>query len=130
PQIEGAVALAGTINRNGAWSAAGGVQELGANYVRVALQGPRHYALRGEGDLEMTGLGLREGRVDVVPLGRGGVFDASRYQYSALMVFNRAMPDAPGACSDTRYSINVTPTSGAMARPQERFDASHFLPPS
>lgn len=128
--FDGAVALAGAISRNGAWSPGGGVQELGAHYVRVAVQGARHYALRGGGDLELIGLGLREGRIEVTPLGRGGVFDASRYAYAALMVFNRAVPAQPGACTDASYSINVLPSGAAMARPQYRISAAHFTPPS
>lgn len=130
PQFTRAVALAGTISRNGAWSPSGRIQQLGANYVRVAAPGARHYALRGDSNLELIGLGYREGRIDVTPLGRGGVFDTSGYEYAALMVFNRAVPAEPGACRDVSYSIVVAPASGVAPRPQYRFDAAHFSPPS
>lgn len=131
PRFTRTVARAGEIARDGEWSQkGGGVQQLGANYLELRLQGRRAYALQGDPNLELTALGQRNGRIEVVPLGRGGVFDATGYQYAALMVFNRAMPATPGQCSDSSYSINVTPTSAATASPQYQFSAQNFAPPS
>jgi len=130
PRFTRSVALAGTINRNGAWSPRGRVQQLGANYVALRLQGARTYALRGDANLELVGLGKRNGQIEVVQLGRGGVFDTSGYEYAALMVFNRAVPATPGACAGENYSINVSAATGAMAPPQYNFSAEHFSPPS
>lgn len=130
PRFTRAVALAGTINRNGAWSPRGRIQQLGANYVALRLQGSRNYTLRGDANLELVGLGKRNGQIEVVQLGRGGVFDTTGYEYAALMVFNRDVPATPGACTGVSYSINVSAAQGAMARPQYQFSAEHFAPPS
>ncbi len=124
------VRLNGAISRNGSWSPRGRVQELGAHYVAVRLQGAHTYTLRGGDNLELVGLGRRNGEIEVIPLGRGGVFNASGYDYAALMVFNRAVPSEPGECRDTNYSIVVADGAGAMASPQYRFNAEHFAPPS
>lgn len=130
PRFTRAVALAGAISREGSWSPRGRIEQLGANYVSVRMRGPRTYTLRGDANLELVGLGRRNGRIEVVPLGRGGVFDSTAYEYATLMVFNNAMPSAPGECSGVSYSISVAPASGAMASPQYQLDAQHFSPPS
>jgi hypothetical protein len=130
PLFKRSVRLAGAINRNGAWSPRGRIQQLGANYVALRLQGRHAFALRGDANLELLGLGQRNGEIEVIPLGRGGVFDTSGFEYAALMVFNRAAPEAPGECSGVGYSINVTASAGPMASPQYRFSAEHFTPPS
>lgn len=131
PRFPRSVALAGAIARDGEWSQkSAGVQQLGANYLALQLQGRRAYQLRGDANLDLIALGQRNGQIDVIPLGRGGVFDTTGYQYSALMVFNRAMPAAPGECSNVSYSINVTPTNAAPASAQYQFSAEHFAPPT
>jgi len=130
PRFTRSVELAGTINRNGAWSPRGRIQQLGANYLALRLQGSRNYALRGDANLELVGLGKRDGQIEVIQLGRGGVFDTTGYEYAALMVFNRDVPATPGACTGASYSINVSASQGATAAPQYRFSAEHFSPPS
>jgi hypothetical protein len=130
PKFPRAVALAGTISRNGSWSPRGEVQQLGAQYAALRLNGARTFTLRGDANLELVGLGRRDGQVDVVRLGRGGVFDASAYEHAALMVFNRAVPSAPGECRDVDYSVNVTAAAGAAPEPAYRFNAQHFRAPS
>lgn len=129
PRFTRAVALAGAINRDGSWSPRGRVQQLGAHYIALRVRGPRTYALRGDSNLELLGLGQRDGEIEVVPLGRGGVFDAAGYEYAALMVFNRAIPATPGACTGVSYSIAITPSVQAAASPQYRFSATHFAQP-
>lgn len=130
PRFSRSVRRIGTISRNGSWSPSGSIEQLGAHYVQVNLQGRRAYALRGDANLELVALGRRDGQIEVIALGRGGVFDASGYEYAALMVFNRAVPATPGACTGVRYSINVSNTAAAMASPEYRFSAEHFAPPS
>lgn len=130
PRFNRSVRRGGTINGNGTWSSQGRIQQLGAHYVELRTQGRRAFSLRGDANLQLIGLGKRNGQIEVIPMGRGGVFDTSGYEYAALMVFNRAMPEAPGQCSDVRYSINVRPTENPMAAAQYRFSAEHFAPPS
>lgn len=129
PRFTRAVALGGTISRNGRWSPRGRIEQLGANYVALRVQGARLYTLRGDPNLTLVGLGRRNGQIEVVPLDRGGVFDTTGFEYAALMVFNRAMPATPGACSGVTYTINVAASSAAMASPQYHFSAAHFAAP-
>jgi hypothetical protein len=130
PRFTRSVRLGGAISRNGSWSPSGRIEQLGAHYVALRLDGPRLFNLRGDSNVELVGLGRRNGEIEVILLGRGGVFDAAAYEYAALMVFNRAVPETPGACSGTRYTIGVAQTAAPPAQPQYRFSAEHFRPPS
>jgi hypothetical protein len=130
PRFTRTVRLGGTISRNGRWSPRTRIEQLGASYIALELQGPRNYALRGDANLELLGLAVRNGQVEVVPLARGGVFDTTGLDYAALMVFNRAAPERPGACSAVNYSIDVAAAATAPARAQYQFSAEHFKPPS
>ncbi|MEQ1809676.1 MAG: DUF6055 domain-containing protein [Terricaulis sp.] len=130
PRFTRTVASAGRITGEGSWIAQIGVEQLGAHYVTVALSGPRTFTLNGDDNLELVGLGRRNGRIEVIPLGRVGVFDASQFEYAALMVFNHALPPAPGDCTGVTYSITATTARGPMPSPQYSFSARHFAPPS
>ena len=130
PLFTRSVHAAGVIGQDGVWASHGGVEQLGANYLELRVRGPRSYAVQGDANLELVGLGKRNGQIQVVPLGRNGVFDASGFEYAALMVFNRAVPSAPGECSSVDYSINVSRANGTMPRAQYQFSAAHFLSPS
>ena len=77
----------------------------------------------------MTGLGVRNGQVEVTPLGRDGVFDATGYEFAVVMVFNGDVPDAPGDCSDTSYRIDISSSREVAAPAQSRVDAQHFRTP-
>ncbi|MEQ1492958.1 MAG: hypothetical protein ABL932_20635, partial [Terricaulis sp.] len=129
PHFTRTVDKAGTISRDGQWAPRGRIEQLGANYVSVNVRGPRNYAVRGD-NLELVGLGRRNGQIEVIPLGRSGVFDASQFEDATLMVFNNAVPRAPGECSGESYSITTSAATSAMAEPQYHFSARHFAPPS
>ncbi|MEQ1619453.1 MAG: pre-peptidase C-terminal domain-containing protein [Terricaulis sp.] len=129
PRFARAVRLDGAIRGNGRYASRVRIEQLGAGYVALRLQGPRTLELRGDANLEMLALGKRNGQIEIVPLGRRGVFDTTGFDYAALMVFNRAMPVRPGACSSVSYSINVEPTNGAPSNALYRFNAEHFKAP-
>ncbi len=129
PHFARQVRLDGTIRGNGRYSSRVRIEQLGAGYVALRLQGARSFELSGDPNLELLGLGRRNGQIEIVPLGRGGVFDTTGFDYAALMVFNRAMPGRPGACSGVSYSINVAPASGAMPNARYQFSAARFKPP-
>ena len=129
PRFTRTVDRAGTISRDGTWTSRGRIEQLGANYVSVTVRAPRTYSVRGA-NLELVGLGRRNGQIEVIPLGRGGVFDASQFEDATLMVFNNATPSAPGQCSGESYSITTSAATGPMAEPQYHFSARHFAPPS
>lgn len=129
PVFPRAVRELALLSRQGEWSTKDGPEQLGANYLGFGqnLRGKYTFTLSGDDDLELYGLGVRNGEVQVFRLGRGGVFDVGAFDNAALMVFNRAVPNEPGACSASgRYRINVSETTDAMAAPQTRFSARHF----
>lgn len=131
PRFTRSVRLGGTISRDGVWTPRGRIQQLGAQYVSLRVRGSRTYTVRGGAPLELIGLGRRNGQIEAIPLGRSGVFDASRYEYAALMVFNRSVPSAPGECTDAEYTINVSAAgTSPTAQPLYQFRDRHFQPPS
>lgn len=130
PLFTRTVHAAGVIGQDGVWTSHGGVEQLGANYLELRQRGARTYTLQGGANLELVGLGKRNGQIQVVPLGRGGVFDTTGFEYAALMVFNRAVPSQPGECSAVEYSINTSAANSTMPAAQYQFSAAHFLPPS
>ncbi len=100
-----------SFTREGRWTLKGGLEELGANYIDFELDGRYQITLSGNAELELLALGQRDGQIEVIRLGRGGIIDSTGYESTALMVFNRAMPEAPGQCSGTGYSIESPPRS-------------------
>lgn len=128
PRFPRTVRQQGEIERVGLWNAKAGIEQLGAHYVRVGVEGRHAFALEGDANLELYGLGVRNGEVQVIRLGRNGVFDTAGFENATLMVFNRAVPAAPGDCSAVNYSINVSASTEAAAAPQTRFSARHFAP--
>lgn len=129
PRMDWAVASGGQLKRIGAWSAGQPIEQLGATYLQVRLSGPHRYALRDGAGLELVGLGVRDGRVEVVPLGRDGVFDGAGYDYAAVMVFNASTPERPGACEGQAYAIDVSRADAGMAPAQYSLAAPHFRAP-
>lgn len=128
PRIDGAVSLAGS-SKGSRGSISGTIQELGAAYHSVRARGAQRYTLNGAGTLEMTALGVRNGQVEVTPLGRDGVFDAAGYEHPVIMVFNTDVPERPGVCGDERYTVEASSYGGAPAPVQSRVNARHFRTP-
>ncbi|WP_417496014.1 DUF6055 domain-containing protein [Maricaulis sp.] len=117
-----------TLSREGRWTLKGGLEQLGANYLGFELDGRYQIALSGDEDLEVLALGQRNGEIEIIPLGRSGIVDTTGFESTALMVFNRAMPEAPGMCSGTGYSIEVSPSTRRPARTAYRFSDEHLVP--
>lgn len=128
PLFARSVRRAGVIDRIGRWTPDVAIEQLGASYIETRLRGPRIYSLLGDESLELVGLGLRNGRIEAVPLGRAGVFDTTGLEYAALMVFNRSAPTTPGACAGASYAISVTVSAQPPAAAQFDFSAAHFAP--
>jgi hypothetical protein len=127
PLFERAVFAEATIDEVGEWTFEGaGIQELGANYYVLDLNGSHQFTLDGEDSLYLVALGVTEDEVQVIRLGSEGTFDTSAYEYSALMVFNEAVPDEPGECSFTDYTIEVTEAEGDVLEVAYTFSAEHF----
>jgi GTP cyclohydrolase II len=131
PLFDRSVALNRSFEGAELWTSKGGPQELGASYFELAFIEPHDIRLDGDGSLQAIALGYRDDAVDVIPLGSSGVVDPGGYEYLGLMVFNAALPEAPGICSSNMFSLELSPsTDRAMAEVAYRFDAPHFQPPA
>ncbi len=126
PRFPRAVAQAGRIGREGAWSTKNGIEQLGAHYLGLDVAGRYAFTLGGDENMELVALGRRGGEIHVTRLGRSGVFDTTGFQNATLMVLNRAVPSAPGACNAASYSINVARSTARPAAVSYRFNAQHF----
>jgi hypothetical protein len=131
PLFDRSVALNRSFEGAELWTSKSGPQELGASYFELAFTEPYEVRLDGEDGLEAIALGYRDDGVDVIPLGNIGVVDPGRYDYLGLMVFNTALPEAPGMCSGNSFSLDLSPSADGMsAEVAYRFDAPHFQPPA
>lgn len=129
PLFDTTVAPRATISETGPWQSKGGLEQLGANYLELALDGQFAISIDGDAGLEVLALGVADGEVHVMPLGRSGGLDTSGYDTVWLMVFHRTMPEEPGACSGVGYSLDIQPASVVTAEAGYRFDARHFEVP-
>jgi hypothetical protein len=130
PLFPSPVHLEHTMTGPGRWTVKGGLEQLGANYIALDMDGRYSASLTGADDLELLALGQRDGQIEVIRLGRDGIIDTSAFDYAALMVFNRAMPEAPGVCSGVGYQLTVVPaTRSGSRRVAYRFPDDHFIPP-
>ncbi len=114
----------------GRWTAKGGLEELGANFIELEIDGVFSFTLTGIEGLELYALAVRDDEVALMPLAAGDGLDTSSYDHVGLMVFNSNMPDAPGACSGTGYGLTIAAESGSAPDIIHRFDATHFQPPT
>lgn len=117
------------IYETGSWQTKGGLEQLGVDYLELDVRGAVNITLQGDAALDITALGIRSGEVHVMPLGRSGSVDPDAFETVWLMVFNNAMPAAPGECQGTGYSLVTSPASVADVQTAYRFDARHFEPP-
>lgn len=130
PLFDRPVALNRRFNAAENWTAKQGPQELGANYFELALDGRHEITLSGNTSMELVALGHRDGTVDVIQLGQGGVVDPQAYDYLGLMVFNPVVPNAPGECSAGMYTLDISATRAtANQAVTYSFDAPHFTAP-
>lgn len=131
PLFDRPVALHRSLNSAESWTSKFGPQQLGANYIELDLDGRHEISLSGNDTLELVALGHRDGRVDVIELGQGGVVDPQAYDYLGLMVFNPVVPDAPGECSAGMYTLDINETRQAASQSVSySFDAPHFTAPT
>ena len=109
PLFGATVWLENTIDDTGDWTFGGeGIQQLGANYFELDLDGVYRFKLDGEATLEMWALGVNGEQVEAIPLANEGMFDTSGYDYAGLLVFDTNMPSEPGDCSYSDYEIGVS----------------------
>ncbi|MDZ4763873.1 MAG: DVUA0089 family protein [Chloroflexota bacterium] len=121
----------------GRWSYTGsGIQELGANYFELQVPPGAYYIglINDGGALEVWGVGvtLSEGeegaKLDAIPLGRGGAFDTTGYDYTYVMVFNPTYDENVSVCDYADYDVDVTPAKSARNLARYSFDARFFAP--
>ncbi len=115
----------------GRWTYTGrGIQELGANYFEVRLDQGAYYAglVNDGGRMELWAAGIRDGKLDAMPLGRGGFFDTSGYNHVYLMVFDPTYTNDVSNCVYASYALDVHTAKSGSAISGQRFDALHFEP--
>jgi hypothetical protein len=98
PEFGATVWLENTITDVGRWTFTGeGIQELGANYFRVAIAPGVYYAglVNDGGALELWAIGVTTEKLEAMPLGRGGNFDVTQYDDVYLMCTTKTSTTAP-----------------------------------
>lgn len=128
PHFDTTVRLQHTLSEEGRWTTKGGLEQTGANYIELALDGRYNIAVESDANLELVALSQSGNQVHVTPLGNEGVVDTTNNDYTALMVFNRALPDTPGDCSGAGYSLAISSSRAGVASPAYSFSAEHFTP--
>lgn len=128
PHFDTSVRLQHTLSEEGRWTTKGGLEQTGANYIELAMDGRYNIALESDASLELVALTHSGDQVHVTPLGSEGVIDTTGNDYTALMVFNRALPETPGECAGSGYSLTVSSSRAGVASPAYSFSAEHFTP--
>jgi hypothetical protein len=131
PLFNSTVYLEGRIRGSGEYEPSGlGVQELGANYFVLRLDGAATASLNTDTDtLELWFVGVTDDEVQAYPLGAGGAFDTTGFDHSYLMVFNADYDDSLDDCRYAEYRIEVNEGgSSALGAPLYTFPAEHFEP--
>ncbi len=129
PLFEASVWLEETITGAGRWTYSGeGIQEMGANYFRVAAAPGSYYAglVNDDGSLEIWGIGVNAERVEAFPLGRGGSFDTTGYDDFFVMVFNPVYDDDMTDCVYQDYDIDFEQSKTPSAQPSFSFPSTFY----
>lgn len=115
----------------GDWTFTGnGIQEMGANYFEFsAPRGVYDIVLNAPNTLlEIYAIGIKGTEAAVIPLNQNGTIDTSSYDYTYLMVYDRAYDDDVNDCSYTDYNFSVEPSTNAPLTATMGFNASQFRP--
>ncbi|QPC84275.1 hypothetical protein G4Y79_07850 [Phototrophicus methaneseepsis] len=121
--IEGIILEPGTVQ-----PAATGVQQLGADYVRISQ--PGRYALSAnDPDLNLVVVGIYDdGTADVFELGDNGVVDTNAYRYAYLILINTRAHMDLSECADIDWELTVAETADEpVASTGEVWDATQFI---
>jgi len=108
-----------------------GVQELGVDYVLVAVPGLYTFTVEQPNiALSVVGIDQSTGRAEVFNLGGSGTVDTTPYAYTYLVLLNTDQHSDTASCTDTAWSISVSDGGGAaLAQPaDETYDISRFVP--
>lgn len=117
-----------TITATGVWQPNGdGVQHLGANYYAVELaDGTYTASLDADATLELWVAKINDGSAQMAPLGQGGTFSTTGFDYVYLMVFDPTYDDDVEACDYTTYSMEVAISDSSPEVSLLKFDATQF----
>jgi subtilisin-like proprotein convertase family protein len=119
-----------TIDDFGDWTFRGdGIQELGANYFTIDLNGSITLQLNGSNDLQLWFVGIRGDDGEAYLLGDGGTVDLGGYDSAFAMVVNSDVPQNLGGCDFVDYEIEVSEGGGAAAPITVTLNAQHFQEP-
>lgn len=128
PHFNATVAQHSRLDEPGSLTIKGGLEQLGAHYFPVDLDGRYTVSLDGPDSLELVLMGRDGDEIDILHAGQTAVIESERWQNTTLMVFNAAMPEAPGMCEGTGYTLNINASNDRISNPHTRFSARHFEP--
>lgn len=132
PSFNATVWMEDQITHNGRWTFSGqGIQELGANYFQFNIDPNESYyagLVNDGGSLQLYGLGISNGQLSEISLGRGGTIRPGDYDYFYLMVFNPVWDEDVNDCTYYDYQIDVSSSKGEPSPVTRTWDASHFEP--
>lgn len=120
--------LENTIDEFGEWSFQGnGIQEMGANYFALDLNGSVNLELNGSQSLDLWVIGIDGETAQAFQLGGGGTVDLSPFRTRYAMVVSRELPQDIDSCSYIDYSLSVSGGNGAaITAPTETFNAQYY----
>ncbi len=129
-QLEETVKISQHIDATGHYASVNsGVQELGVDYITLALP-PNHYTVRLATDLlEVWAIGIRNDAADVYALDRNGIIDTTDYDHVYLLVFNPQPAADPTACQYQPYELDIATGTGESAMIAFTLDATNFIVP-
>jgi hypothetical protein len=115
----------------GDWTFEGsGVQELGANYFTLDLNGTVEFELDGPNFLDLWVIGINGDEAQAFNLAQGGTVDLSDYDNAYAMVIHMETPGNLGSCDFEDYEILVDNGGGSpVSEPTLIMDASNFQEP-
>jgi hypothetical protein len=115
----------------GDWTFEGsGVQELGANYFTLDLNGTVEFELDGPNFLDLWVIGIDGDEAQAFNLAQGGTIDLSGYDNAYAMVIHMETPGNLGSCDYEDYEIQIGRGGGnPVSEPTLIMDASNFQEP-
>lgn len=120
--IEGVITGPGVVRPAGR-----GVQELGANYLRIITPGRYGLSIDSQ-DINIVMVGVtQDGQADVFEVGTRGIVDTTPYQYAYLIMLNTLPVAKSNDCHYLDWELTVIEADGELvASTGEAWDASNY----
>lgn len=130
-RFRGQVRVEATINGTGTVTpTVDGVQQLGVDYVRVAVPGVYSFQI-DQPNLALLVVGIAsDGTARLFALGDSGTVDTTAYSFAYVIILNTDLHEDSANCTYTNWALSVSDGSGAALTPDtgEIFNAANFVP--